>query len=376
MISPKKRVSLYMRCHPISPSGYYRLSQYFDTKSSNLKIRSLLSPLTYRKWNSLSSSIYKRLWSIPIYLMMYINLTFSLLKDLTWLNEGFIIVNGGLIPRELSKFHKLILNKILNKKNKLIWDFDDNPLALGAISNKQFDFLSEKAYKIVVTNNFLKSLLPEEYQRKTYLLPTTDGIMENEDITKHIKNRITEYNNKIDLIWMATASSLSFLEDIIKELDDAAKILKENYQKDLNLKVICNRPLIVKTFYLNIINISWTREVAKTELLKSHIGIMPLIKTNFTLGKGGFKLIQYLSAGVPIIGSAIGFNNEVVTKDCGFLIEENGTIGWKDAIISMSTDQEKYQHMAYEALKRYQMAFPYKRNEEFWLNIVNDREQI
>ena len=58
------------------------------------------------------------------------------------------------------------------------------------------------------------------------------------------------------------------------------------------------------------------------EIISAHIGIMPLPDNDFTRGKGGFKLIQYMSTAMPVIASAVGFNKQIVTKDFGYLVYE------------------------------------------------------
>ena len=57
----------------------------------------------------------------------------------------------------------------------------------------------------------------------------------------------------------------------------------------------------------------WTLENEITDLQSIDIGIMPLPKTEFEKGKSGFKLIQYMGVGVPVVCSPIGVNAEIVT---------------------------------------------------------------
>ena len=49
------------------------------------------------------------------------------------------------------------------------------------------------------------------------------------------------------------------------------------------------------------------------------IGIMPLVNTPWENGKCGFKLIQYMACGVPVIASPVGINSQIVTNEVGFL---------------------------------------------------------
>ncbi len=49
------------------------------------------------------------------------------------------------------------------------------------------------------------------------------------------------------------------------------------------------------------------------------IGIMPLDDTDASRGKCSYKMIQYMSCGIPVVVSPIGINTEVLQKgDVGF----------------------------------------------------------
>ncbi len=42
------------------------------------------------------------------------------------------------------------------------------------------------------------------------------------------------------------------------------------------------------------------------------IGIMPLPNAPWERGKCGYKLIQYMSCGMPVVASAVGVNADIV----------------------------------------------------------------
>ncbi len=80
-------------------------------------------------------------------------------------------------------------------------------------------------------------------------------------------------------------------------------------------------------------NIRWTRERATEEALDSHIGIMPIDNSKMSKGKGGFKLIQYLSVALPVAGSAVGINNSIISDEVGRRISDLGKEQWRDALL-------------------------------------------
>ncbi|MGB7408401.1 MAG: glycosyltransferase, partial [Pontixanthobacter sp.] len=58
--------------------------------------------------------------------------------------------------------------------------------------------------------------------------------------------------------------------------------------------------------------IPWTEDSEAAQILQMDIGIMPLTDTPWSRGKCGYKLIQYMACGLPVIASPVGVNSEIV----------------------------------------------------------------
>ena len=56
----------------------------------------------------------------------------------------------------------------------------------------------------------------------------------------------------------------------------------------------------------------WSLETEVQDLSGFDIGLMPLPDDPWTRGKGGYKLLQYLSMGIPAVSSPVGVNREIV----------------------------------------------------------------
>lgn len=69
------------------------------------------------------------------------------------------------------------------------------------------------------------------------------------------------------------------------------------------------------------------------------VGIMPLPDNDRARMKAGFKLLQYMAAGVPVVATPIGINRElVVPGENGFLAETPDE--WRDALVRLARDPE------------------------------------
>lgn len=56
----------------------------------------------------------------------------------------------------------------------------------------------------------------------------------------------------------------------------------------------------------------WSLETEVQDLRGFDIGLMPLPDDPWTRGKGGYKLLQYLSMCIPAVSSPVGINREIV----------------------------------------------------------------
>jgi glycosyltransferase involved in cell wall biosynthesis len=60
--------------------------------------------------------------------------------------------------------------------------------------------------------------------------------------------------------------------------------------------------------------IPWSLSAQREELARFDVGIMPLADTPYTRGKSGYKLLQYLAAGVPAVASPVGVNADILAR--------------------------------------------------------------
>ena len=84
----------------------------------------------------------------------------------------------------------------------------------------------------------------------------------------------------------------------------------------------------------------WSEEVERTIGKKFDLGVMPLIDGPFERGKCGYKLIQYMAGGIPIIASPVGVNRQIVEPNInGYLAES--TEDWLSALRELIDNPQK-----------------------------------
>ncbi len=74
--------------------------------------------------------------------------------------------------------------------------------------------------------------------------------------------------------------------------------------------------------------LDWSSKNELKYLNKIDIGLMPLPNNQWTKGKCGLKIIQYLSVGIPSVVSNVGINSEIIINGKnGYLV--NNKSEWK-----------------------------------------------
>ncbi len=97
--------------------------------------------------------------------------------------------------------------------------------------------------------------------------------------------------------------------------------------------------------------IPWSAEGEISEIMKLDVGLMPLDDTLWSKGKCGFKLIQYMACGLPVIASDIGVNRKLIEPGRnGFLV--NTRNDWIEAMQYTMEHKGRLAEMGQEGRKK------------------------
>jgi glycosyltransferase involved in cell wall biosynthesis len=356
-----KKISVYIGGVQTSPT-YYRIYQYLNHRQGkfNISYRLMLPEWLYKKYMPISyQSLYIKLLAG---VLMYFRILLYLITDYIH-KPDTIVITRRVSKRIMPVYYKWLLRKIA-KKAFVIWDYDDQIIDCGEVSQSTFNFYAEISDRIFCTHEHLAVLVPENYRNKVTLLATTDGDMyRNYNEVEMKKERLSTLTNEVKLVWVATSVNLPYMLMISPWLDNIAKELKQTKGKRLSLEVICNGTLDYDFHDLKLTNTRWTRQRAIDGMLNAHIGIMPLANTEFARGKGGFKLVQYISVGLPCVASNVGFNKFVLNDQCGFLAESEQQ--WRDAIMQLS-NPNVWSQFSTAAFKQWNSNFSFDKNLAIW----------
>ena len=121
--------------------------------------------------------------------------------------------------------------------------------------------------------------------------------------------------------WVGTSGNLIYLREIVPALRELAG------RREFVVRVVCNRvePTELPELPAEVLEfVEWSADGEVERIQQFDVGLMPLADDEWTRGKAGFKLVQYMACGVPVVASRVGANPAVVGDDgeCGYLVDD------------------------------------------------------
>ena len=332
-----------------------RLSQYipgFSSKNIHMDINSLLD-------NHYLENLYSKK-KIP-----FITVTLSYFKRILILifkrKYQIYIVHCELFP-----FFPYFLEKFLLGKN-YIYDFDD-AFYLKYLSGKYSFlkiFLGKKFEKIITNASYVsagsKALYEyaSQFNKNVILLPSVVDT-NNFSPTRNWEEKRYSHRNPLVLGWIGSPSTEKYLNILIKPLSNLGKKIPIKF-----LVVGGSCPDIPN---VHIEELAWDEGSEVKHINLMDIGLMPLQDDEWSRGKCGFKLVQYLSCKIPVIASNVGANNEIVDRRCGFLVSNED--GWVRFINKLYNDSRLIRSMGSFGRNRILEHYSLKANLPKFISII------
>ena len=320
----KKNIYIFLPTGKIGASSRYRVLQYMNDleKNFNVEINEFLDDSTYEIWKS--NKLIRLFTRLPYKLLMTIKFSLKIPRGST------VLIHRDIIP-----FGNMWIEKYLYKKKcKIIVDIDDaiflddtsdisnkkNAFLYNLKYGKRYDELFKISSKIICGNKFLQDYV-KQFCEDTKIIPTVV------DLSKIEKKEIYS-SDKLKIGWIGNPGNTSYVLDVLPIIDKVA--LETNERILVNLigsKIFDNTDFPNLDIEFN----NWSLEKEYQLLKTCDIGIMPLKNSEWAKGKCALKLLQYMAVGIPVIGSDVGENKNVINNgNNGFLVGDKAE--WEEAI--------------------------------------------
>lgn len=289
-----------------------------------------------------------------------------------------------------------IIKQIKNKCNKLVFDFDDAIYCVSSLqSSKDFD----SYYKINerIKRIYRKIIRGNEFfsERKVYLdntLKLCDGVIAGStELANYSKKNCDkviiaptpvglskiinkEVNDKTIIGWYGNPEGYHYLNLLRNVFGKIGEIYKEK----ILLRII-SEPPFPEFKNIKIENICYNNDKIYNLNEIFDIGIMPLSNDCWALGKCGYKLLNYMANGLPVIASHIGFNADIIKHNYNGLLAKNEN-EWIKQLCRLIDDYKLRKRLSVEGYNTVKLNYTFdvihNRITDFLNDIVNENQKI
>jgi len=237
------------------------------------------------------------------------------------------------LEKELLPYVPFVGEKYFLERQKLVIDIDDaifhrydqhkNPIVRAAFARK-IDLILGLATLVTAGSRYLQQRAIRATNGRVELLPTVVMLSE-------YQGPRTEPKDEFSVGWIGSPATQKMLFPIV---DVLSSVLTKEHDRFITIgSAFPTRLFPAHEQWM------WRRESEVQQLAQLQVGIMPLPDEPFERGKCGYKLIQYMATGIPVIASPVGANRDIVKHgENGFLAETPEE--WRKAVLMLKENGE------------------------------------
>lgn len=223
--------------------------------------------------------------------------------DLVWVEKEMLpwlpsCIELGLLPSAVSL--------VVDYDDALFHRYDRHRwAAVRFVLGRKIDAVMRRADLVLVGNDYLGERAIQAGARRIELLPTVV------DAARYYVS-LTAQDQPVTIGWIGSPSTARHLKLIAPALQELIA------SRGVRLVAVGANPAQLQNLPIEVR--PWSEDTEVAEIQQFDIGIMPLPDEPFERGKCGYKLIQYMACGKPVVASPVGVNAVIVRPGIdGFL---------------------------------------------------------
>lgn len=282
-----------------------------------------------------------------------------------WLEYGYLLFLGKskyIIELDDAWFHRYdahnstIIRLLLGKKINLLMRHSVLVIAGNQYIADRAKLVGAKRIEIVPT-------VVDFEKYENYLLSSKDKQpTSNKTVIPSLQETLN-YKNKPIIGWIGSPATTKFLltiTNVIKRL---------NHNGIANFVAFGADPHQVNGLPIKVI--PWNEQIELETLCQFDIGIMPVTDSLFERGKCGYKLIQYMACGLPVVASPVGVNNAIVVhNETGYLASTEDE--WFNYLSLLCSDFELRNQLGQEGRVRADMHYSLKVTSHRFVSLLKN----
>ena len=221
---------------------------------------------------------------------------------------------------------------------------------------KKIDTVMKYSKVVIIGNKYLFSRAQLSGANQIKIIPSVVDLSRYEAIKSN-------YNKQLVVGWIGSPSTGKYL----LEIESIIKLMIKEFDVRF-VAVGCNKETVKK---LPIEVLPWSEETEVQLIQTFDIGIMPLSNSIWEKGKCGYKLIQYMACGIPVIASPIGINSKIIKNGInGFLAEDIDK--WKQALRNLLNNENLRKYMGENGRKCVEEEYSLQVQSQKFGKIINN----
>lgn len=271
-----------------------------------------------------------------------------------------------LVQRRLLSGWQLFL---LRRAAKRLWfDFDDAIFLRDSYHPKGphstrllrgFARMAAASERVLAGNQFLaKHAARFTDPRRVVVVPTCV------DVERYHPHPASGKGPAVRLVWIGSGSTMKGLELIRHQLEDLGK-----RNRNLNFRVICDRSM--KLAHLTVSFQPWSEVTEAADLACCDIGLSWIPDDEWSRGKCGLKVLQYMAAGLPVVANAVGVHPDIIEDGKTGLLADTPH-AWADAVQRLVDDPELRVRLGQAGRRRVEQTYHVAHGAARWLELLND----
>lgn len=259
--------------------------------------------------------------------------------DLLWIEKELFPFAPASAERLL---RRLGVPYVVDYDDALFHRYDRHPRrAVRALLGGKIDCVMRCAEMVVAGNDYLAERARSSGARRVEILPTVI------DLERYTVPGPRE-GGPVTIGWIGSPSTSRYLRTIAPALQGAVRGGKARF-----VALGASRDDLAG---LDAELWRWSEETEVRSIQEFDIGIMPLPDEPWERGKCGYKLIQYMACGRPVIASPVGVNREIVEHGVnGYLAA--GEAEWTEALGSLIDDAELRRRFGAEGRRKVEESY-------------------
>lgn len=292
------------------------------------------------------------LWRIVTVYWSRMRMLLALDRDIPWLIQG-----------ELFPWLPYCVESIFLRRRTYLVDFDDAifhrydlhrvPLVRYLLGRKIHRLVANAAL-VIAGNTYLANMARGSGAERIETVPTVVDTERYYPITSN-------FGGPLIVGWIGTPKTSRYLSELIPVF--------ERLQQEICIRFVAVGARDEDFLGTPIEVWPWSEGSEVASIQQFDVGIMPLNDSPWERGKCGYKLIQYMACGKPIIASPVGVNQEIVEAGVnGYLA--NTPEEWQGHLKCLLLDSQARTQMGYEARKKAVKHFSLQTQAPRLINII------